>query len=220
MLLSGELNRLRWFVRHFTIQKYLKNNPEPKLHLGSGGKIIEGWLNGDKFNPKADIYLNVYDKLPFKKNSIKNIFLEHLIEHIKVDKIPFFLSEMYRILKPGGVVRITCPDLEIFVKMYYEDNKKFFEPLLLKYKEQMKQNKKKYWLVKTKGGILNSRVVSRFYHHRWFYDFETLSACLKDTGFKKIIKQKYRKSLIKEVERMDAPKKEKESLYIDAVKGQ
>lgn len=218
MLLDGELNRLRWFTRYFTVKKYFKTHTVSKLHIGCGRKIIKGYLNGDKFSFTSDIYLDAYHRLPFKDNIFKYIFLEHLIEHIKLDRIPFFLSELFRVLEPKGVVRITCPDLDIFVRMYYENNSEFFKPILTNYAERMKHNRKKYGMVQTEGAAFNTRVVYRFYHHRWLYDFETLSVCLREAGFKKIIKQKFKQSLIGEVEKLDSKEKEIETLYIDAQK--
>jgi predicted SAM-dependent methyltransferase len=217
-LLRGELNRLRIIKRPAAVRRYLKNAPAPKLHLGCGRRIQSGWLNCDKFEPDADVYLNVYRKLPFPPDTFQSIYMEHLIEHIHTDRIPFFLSELYRVLKPDGILRATCPDLELFVRMYYEDNQEFFAPILERFESRRESNLKKHWLVRTKGGAFNTRTVHRFYHHRWMYDFDTLDWCLREVGFREVIKQQYQQSLIEEAEEMDSESHQFETLYVDAVK--
>jgi predicted SAM-dependent methyltransferase len=217
-ILRGELNRLRIINRSFVVRRYLKNTPSPKLHLGCGKKIRTGWLNCDKFEPDADIYLNAYTRLPFQTDTFQCIYMEHLIEHIHTDRIPTFLAELHRVLKPEGILRITCPDLELFVRMYHEDDQEFFAPILERFAARRERNLNKYWLVRTRGGAFNTRTVHRFYHHRWMYDFETLDWCLKEIGFREVVKQQFRQSLMDEAEEMDSESHQFETLYVDAVK--
>ena len=181
-------------------------------------KIVAGWLNCDKFAPDADIYLNAYRKLPFPPDTFNCIFMEHLIEHIHTDRIPVFLSELFRVLKPEGILRITCPDLELFVQMYNENNEEFFAPILGRFATRREKNLNKHWLVRTRGGAFNTRFVHRFFHHRWMYDFETLDWCLRETGFQSVVRQQFRQSLINGVEQMDSESHRMETLYLDAVK--
>jgi len=186
--------------------------------------LKEGWLNADKFNANADIYLNALRRMPFKVNTFKFIHMEHLLEHIQIDRVPIFLSECLRILKPGGCIRIVVPDLDIYVKKYYEGEKEFFQPIIEKFKGKIDKNKDrlvnkyKYWLVRTPGAVFISRAVRRFYHHNWMYDFETLRVALEEVGFKKATKQQFQESEFDEFKTMDNPDREYESLYVDAVK--
>jgi len=47
---------------------------------------------------------------PFKDNFADKIYLGDVIEHIIYLAAPLVIQEIYRILKPGGVFEITCPD--------------------------------------------------------------------------------------------------------------
>jgi predicted SAM-dependent methyltransferase len=132
--------------------------------------------------------------------------------------VPQVLAECRRVLRPGGLLRLTIPDLEIYAAKYVAGERAFFEPIIRKYAENMKKNKKKYWLVRTPGGVFMSRVVQRFYHHRWMYDFETLKSCLEETGFSKVLKQSCGKSVNPEVGAMDSEGRSFETLYVEAVK--
>ncbi len=217
-ILKGELHRLRIFSRPFVVRRYFKENAEPKLNLGCGSKVVPGWLNVDKFAPTADAYMNACARFSFPADVFKAVYVEHLLEHIKVDKVPFLLSELYRVIQPDGILRIICPDLELHAAMYHENRSEFFKPFLKRFEEYRKTEPRKYWLVRTKGGVFNTRFVERFYHHRWMYDFETLDICLREIGFQEVVRQAHRKSLLDDMGILDSEEGKEESLYVDAVK--
>ena len=55
-----------------------------KLNLGCGSKVLPGWTNLDKFSTyKPDIVhdLEVFP-YPFENNSVEEIILSHVLEHI------------------------------------------------------------------------------------------------------------------------------------------
>ena len=83
-----------------------------KLHLGCGYKYIKGYVNVDDksecLGAKVDKNVNL-DKYPwpFKKNSVKEVLMSHVLEHLKEpDKA---LREIGRILKPGGTFHRRVP---------------------------------------------------------------------------------------------------------------
>ena len=83
------------------------------LNLGCGNKILEGYTNVDKYD-----YYNcdvVHDletfPYPFEDNSVDNILLCHVLEHIGQDPEIFnnILTELYRICKPEASIDIIVP---------------------------------------------------------------------------------------------------------------
>lgn len=48
--------------------------------------------------------------LPFADSSIAKVQAQDVLEHLPLDKMPFVLDEIYRVLKPGGVFRLSVPD--------------------------------------------------------------------------------------------------------------
>ena len=216
--LPSELTRVLILTRPFKVRQYLKKHPEPKLHLGCGPNFKEGWLNADKFDSRADIYLNAYHRMPFSDQTFFYLYSEHTLEHLKITKVKFFLEECLRILKPGGIFRITVPDLELLAKKYVEKDKTFFEPYLQKYEPKRKSGKAKYWMVRSPGGIINTLATRHFFHHRWFYDFETLSACAKEVGFKDCLRKSFNQTEANVLKNMDRQERAHETLYVELIK--
>ena len=48
--------------------------------------------------------------LPFEDGSIAKVQAQDVFEHLPFEKLPFVLDEIYRVLKPGGVFRLSVPD--------------------------------------------------------------------------------------------------------------
>ena len=103
------------------IKRYLKNHKDIKLNIGCGRNHLQGWLNADI--SYGDIYLDATKKFPFENNSVTFIFSEHLIEHLPLNKGIKFLKECYRVLKPGGVLRLSTPDLRFYINLYLGEEK-------------------------------------------------------------------------------------------------
>jgi len=92
-----------------------------KVNYGCGGTIIPGWLNVDLFdldNPDF-MRVNLLEKHPFEDGSVAVGYSEDMIEHLTQAESIFFLSEVYRCLEPGGVVRLSFPGLEGVLKRHY-----------------------------------------------------------------------------------------------------
>ena len=79
------------------------------------------------YRPIAE-YLRAGNHIEIKKHDVRNPFSQHtdnsvdviylgqMIEHINYfHEAPAFLKECYRMLKPGGVLRITTPDIELLI---------------------------------------------------------------------------------------------------------
>jgi SAM-dependent methyltransferase len=57
--------------------------------------------------------------LPFQDDSVDFIYFGQAIEHLNpLYEVPQFLAECLRVLRPGGVSRISCPDLDILLASY------------------------------------------------------------------------------------------------------
>lgn len=50
------------------------------------------------------------DQPPLPDGSVDNIYCSHVIEHIETEHVQRFFRESLRVLKPGGILRLACPD--------------------------------------------------------------------------------------------------------------
>lgn len=79
-----------------------------KLNLGCGNKRKDGFLGVDLYPCEAvDILANLEERLPFDNDSVSEMFLDNVIEHI--NDIPALMKELHRISKPGGEIFIITP---------------------------------------------------------------------------------------------------------------
>ena len=95
------------------IRNWLITETRRVLNLGGGSNCLEGCLSVD-VTPRADAYVDITRKLPFPDSSVDAIFCEEVIEHIDSHAGRLLLKECWRILKPGGVMRLSTPDLTWF----------------------------------------------------------------------------------------------------------
>ncbi len=58
--------------------------------------------------------------IPLEDNSCDVVYHSHVLEHLRRPHAIQFLRECYRVLKPGGVLRIAIPDLERICRAYLE----------------------------------------------------------------------------------------------------
>jgi SAM-dependent methyltransferase len=92
-----------------------------KVNLACGSVYIKqsDWINLD-YQPMGDgvIKSDLLGTLPFKQGSVSLVYSSHFLEHIPRSKVAHFLSECFRVLEPGGTIRLVLPDLEEICSQY------------------------------------------------------------------------------------------------------
>jgi predicted SAM-dependent methyltransferase len=89
------------------------------LNLGCGSTYVKGWTNIDFVSSSEDVIAhNLLKGIPRKDNSFDLVYHSHVLEHFPKAEAPKFIAECYRVLKPGGVIRIAIPDLEQIATNY------------------------------------------------------------------------------------------------------
>ncbi|MGD0338461.1 MAG: methyltransferase domain-containing protein [Bacteroidota bacterium] len=91
----------------------------PYINLGCGYKYHKDWVNID-LSPDSS-YVKSWDLrkgIPFTENTFEVVYHSQLIEHYEKEEARKFIKECYRVLKPGGIIRIVTPDLEDIVRNY------------------------------------------------------------------------------------------------------
>lgn len=92
-----------------------------KLNLGSGSVYKDGYINIDLYADNVDLKHDIRKPLPYKDNSVDEIYASHLIEHFTRKEWEEVRKDWYRVLKPNGLLHIKCPDLEQICKSFIND---------------------------------------------------------------------------------------------------
>ena len=105
-------------------------------NIGAGGFIHPAWRNVDKL---SEWYAGVQDRdevidwdimalqpLPIPDNSAEIIYTSYTLEHVPDEGVLHVLKEARRTLKPGGVLRVIVPDIEIYYRALRRGDRTFY----------------------------------------------------------------------------------------------
>ena len=88
---------------------------------------VEGFCNVDILETDAtDVCDNIALLNKFSHDSVVEIYACHVLEHFSHDEIIPLLKRWLEVLQPGGILRISVPDIDRIVDIYYR-NKAHFE---------------------------------------------------------------------------------------------
>jgi predicted SAM-dependent methyltransferase len=171
-------NALRATQRRRQIERYLASHDVRKLQLGAGDHPREGWLNTDLHDyGRGNVYLDVRRRFPLPDASFDFVFSEHMLEHLTYAEGQRCLRECFRVLRPGGRIRIATPSLERLAQLYTAEPSEV-------------QRRYVRWVVETLEPETNAPlpgvVVNNFFRswgHRFIYDPQTLRHALGEAGF-------------------------------------
>ncbi len=160
--------------RYIKIKNYLNNEKNIKIHFGSTYEL-KGFINSQIH---GKIPIDITKKLPFKDRSIDLIYSSHLIEHIHRKEINFFISESFRVLKPGGYNIISTPSINRVIEVCYGKNNKK-KKLLFKHGESFYNDK----FYSTAHQI---NILMRGFGHRFIVDTDFMKKISESNGFSKM----------------------------------
>jgi predicted SAM-dependent methyltransferase len=156
--------------------------------------------------------LNIADPLPFEADSVDWVYAEHLIEHVALPVAIGWLKEVKRILVPGGLLRLTTPDLHRYAKCYLHDDGFF----------AAHSNRMSAVIIEAPpmprrpAFMLNQ--IFYLYGHRWIYDLDELRYVLFEAGFPVTMVRvcSFREGNIPEVASLDRFFRNDETIYVEA----
>jgi len=92
-----------------------------KLHLGCGPRHIPSFVHIDaQCAPHVDI-VGPVERLPMEDASVSLIYASHVLEHFGRYEYKDVLREWFRVLRPGGILRLSVPDFSACAAIYYKD---------------------------------------------------------------------------------------------------
>jgi predicted SAM-dependent methyltransferase len=92
-----------------------------KLHLGCGPRYIPGFVHVDAQPALHVDIVGPVEDLPMEDASVSLIYASHVLEHFGRYAYRAVLAEWFRVLKPGGILRLSVPDFAVCAAIYYEN---------------------------------------------------------------------------------------------------
>lgn len=136
------------------------------VHIGCGEIDSPEFVNVDA-QPYPHVHYvrnDITDLSMFANSCVDLIYMCHVLEHVHRKEIFDVLGEFRRVLKPGGVLRLSVPDFDLLIAMYQDigrDPDGIIAPLL--------------------GSHANKYDV-----HYWIFTERSLSAILLQSGFRAV----------------------------------
>jgi predicted SAM-dependent methyltransferase len=196
---------------------------ELKLNIGCGTSGIQGWVNIDNSPtillsrlpfgrrifrtpdwPPDVRRADVRKRIPFPDSSVSYIYSSHTFEHFTYEESLAVAKECFRVLKPGGILRIVVPDLGAMVRDYLADTSnpkashRFIGRLLLT------------------SGVRD--VIHPGAHHKQMFDAASLIQLLREAGFPTPAVSAFGSSCIPEIANIELESRRSESLYVESVR--
>lgn len=164
------------------ICQYLRESDVKMLHLGCGLNMLKDWLNTDGLpSSKEAVWLDATGTYPFPEASFDFVFSEHMIEHVAYADAQRMLKECFRVLKSGGRLRISTPDLAFLIGLYGDGKSELQRDYI-------------DWSAKTLGDpahredvfVINMFV--RAWGHTFIFNEGVLRSCMEQAGFANVIR--------------------------------
>jgi predicted SAM-dependent methyltransferase len=93
-----------------------------KLHLGCGRVRIPGFFHIDLRPDRHIDWRGPVEALDFiPDNQVELIYASHVLEHFGRFEYREVLSEWFRVLRPGGVLRLAVPDFAACARVYLDE---------------------------------------------------------------------------------------------------
>lgn len=156
--------------------------------------------------------LDIRAALPFADGSVDWVYAEHLVEHVSLSDGTAWLAEVRRILAPGGVLRLTTPDLATYVDGYRAGDT-FFS----RHRGRMRAAGLGPPMPPRRAFMFNQ--LFYLYGHRWLYDYDELVHALVSAGFAatSVTRRAFRDGSRPDVADLDRVLRADESMYAEAV---
>lgn len=101
--------------------------PVRRLNWGCGTEPAAGWINSDiKQGPGIEISSDILEGLPLQDESIDYIVSIHALPELRYPDVVPALTELRRVLVPGGVLRLALPDLDCGIRAYLDGDRDYF----------------------------------------------------------------------------------------------
>jgi SAM-dependent methyltransferase len=125
------VNKVHETKAHYGRRKSTIDPAARRINFGAGPWFRPGWECADWYAP--DVYIDyridfrTSQRLPLPDGCCELIFTSHTLEHVDDDVAAAMLGEAYRLLRPGGTLRVSVPDGSLALSAYRRGDDAFFD---------------------------------------------------------------------------------------------
>ena len=183
-----------------------------KLNLGCASRPLKNYVNVDQDslstirkrypNLKKIKNLKIYNfnifKLPYKESTVDEVRADALIEHLTFNEEKIFFYELKRVVKKGGIIRLSTVDFEKTVKEWLKAKDNWIDF----HRDDDEAIKNQYWFgtntynYKNRWGYFSATIFGsqngKGQYHKNAYTKKKLQAMCDKLGFKVIKLKDYR----------------------------
>jgi predicted SAM-dependent methyltransferase len=178
--------------------------PVKRLNWGCGDDTAPGWLNVDvKSEPGIDLSCDIRNGLPLQSANVDYIVSLHALQELTYPEVVPALTELRRVLKPGGVLRLGLPDLQKGIDAYLLGKDDYFQ---------------------VDGDQVASRGGRFIIHMLWYGHSRTLFTAdftqelLMEAGFEEVVECRYGETASRFADIIELDNRQHESLFVEATK--
>lgn len=106
------------------------------LNVGAGSFRHPAWTNVDYVSDwydgiSIDIHWDLFEARPLEveSNWAHVVYTSHTLEHVNDTSARNFFVEAFRVLRPGGILRISVPDADLALRAWRRNDRDFFLPM-------------------------------------------------------------------------------------------
>ncbi|MCW2857242.1 MAG: hypothetical protein JWR52_2857 [Marmoricola sp.] len=149
-----------------------------KLEIG-GLLQRDGWVVTN-VNAVTRNYLDCTTRWPIEDAAASYIYSDNVIEHLPLAAGRAMMAEAYRVLQPGGVIRLVTPDIRKHVELYLAGVSSIHSDVAKDYRDMG-------LVVEHPIDLVRIPIGSFGHHEGYVYDFDVLEQELKRAGFNSIV---------------------------------
>lgn len=184
------------------------------LDVGCGPNIHPEVINMDwQWRPGIDICWDVRRGIPLPDACVAGVFSEHCLEHLSLADSIKVVAEFRRVLKPGGVVRVSVPDGELYLDLYAQRKPSAqalqSETARFPYEDLDE-------MLEVYAPIMSVNRIAREHGHLYLLDYALLEVMLERAGFVDVSRAAYLQGQDDNL-LIDSEERAVESLYVEAV---
>jgi len=175
-----------------------------RLNWGCGRRPVPGWINSDlRRGAGIDHSGDIRDGFPFADGALDYIVGIHALQDLPYRDLVPALRELRRVLRAGGVLRLSLPDLDRAIAAYNRRDASYFR------------------VSDDEARCLSGKFIVQMTWYGWsrmMFTWEFARELLLRAGYSSVTRCAYKQTASRFPEIVELDNRERESLFVEAQK--